>query len=148
MSAPMSTSPSPAESGAPTGSGPAASEPPAPRWLRLAGLGVACLGALVVAVVSAFLTPFRIGSILVPVSLLVVIGGLTVVTRYAYAVTGKAGLSFIPGALWLILSLVFSAPTTEGDIILSSRHWVAVVYTLIGSITLGVLAFRMIVPRR
>jgi len=143
MSAPMSTAPSP------SGADPTDPEPPAsPLWLRLAGLGVACLGALVVAIVGAFLTPYRIGSILGPVSLLIVVGGLTVVTRFAYAVTDKAGLSLVPGVLWLVMSLVLSAPTTEGDVILLQRNWVAVVYTLVGAVTLGVLAFRMIMPRR
>lgn len=143
MSAPMSTSPSP------LGPGPAVPPPPPPTplWLRLAGLAVACLGALVVAVVGAFLTPFRIGSILVPVSLLIAVGGLTAVTRFAYALTEKVGLSLLPGALWLVVSLVLSAPTTEGDLILV-QNWVAVTYILVGSVTVGVLAYRMIVPRR
>lgn len=143
MAAPMSTPPSPL--------GSASVDPEPPRsmllGLRLAGLAVACLGAVVVAVVGAFLTPFRIGSTLVPVSLLIVIGGLTAVIRFAYAVTEKAGLSLIPGVVWLVLSVVFSARTTEGDLILL-QNWVAILYMLVGSVTVGVLAFRMIVPRR
>lgn len=123
-------------------------EPPAPLWLRLAGLGVACLGAVLVTVVSAFLTPYRIGSFLVPIALLLVVAGLTAVTRFAHAVTEHKGLSLLPGGLWLVLSLVLSGRTSEGDLVLISGNWVATVYLLIGSVTLGVLAFRMIVPPR
>jgi hypothetical protein len=116
--------------------------------LRLAGLLVACLGALLVAVLCAFLTPFRIGSFLVPVSLVLVVAGLTAVTRFAHTVTDHVGLSLIPGVLWLVLSLVLSVRTSEGDLVLISTNWVATVYLLVGSVTIGVLAFRMIVPRR
>lgn len=119
-----------------------------PRWLRLAGLAVACLAGLLVALIGAFLTPYRIGSILIPVSLLLVIAGLTVVTRFAHAVTDHVGLSLLPGLAWLALSLVLSNRTTEGDLVLISTNWVATVYLLVGSVTIGVLAFRMIVPRR
>ena len=50
--------------------------------------------------------------------------------------------------LWLVLSLVLSGRTSEGDLVLISTNWVATVYLLVGSVTIGVLAFRMIVPRR
>lgn len=125
-------------------------EPPAekdPLWLRLTGLAVACLAGLLVALIGAFLTPFRIGSILIPVSLLLVVAGLTVVIRFAHAVTDHVGLSLLPGLAWLVLSLVFSTRTTEGDLVLLASNWVATVYLLVGSVTIGVLAFRMIVPR-
>lgn len=121
---------------------------PEPAWLRWVGLVVACLGAAVVTVLTAFLTPYRIGGFLVPISLLLLVGGLTVVTRFARDVTNHAGLSLIPGGVWLVLSLVFSGRTNEGDLVLISSNWVATVYLLVGSVTIGVLAFRMIIARR
>jgi hypothetical protein len=138
------SSPAPPDS-APGSTGP---EPPAPLWLRLAGLLVAVLGAVLVALIGAFFTPFRIGSVLVPVSLVLVVAGLTIVTRFAHAVTGHIGLSLIPGVVWLVLSLVLSVRTTEGDLVLISTNWVATVYLLVGSVTIGVLGYRMILPRR
>ncbi len=122
-------------------------EPPAPLWLRLLGLTVAVAGALVVSLVCAFLTPYRIGSVLVPVSLVLVAGGLTAVTRFAHAVTEHVPMSLIPGLAWLVLTLVLNNRTSEGDLVLLSSNWVAVVYLLVGSVTIGVLAYRMIVPR-
>jgi hypothetical protein len=121
---------------------------PEPLWLRLVGLLVAVVGAIAVALLGAFLTPLRIGSVLVPVSLVLVVAGLAVVTRFAHAVTEHIGLSLVPGVVWLVLSLVFSVRTTEGDLILISTNWVATVYLLVGSVTIGVLGYRMILPRR
>jgi hypothetical protein len=121
---------------------------PEPGWLRWVGLLVACAGAVVVTVLSAFLTPFRIGGFLVPIALVVLVVGLAAVTRFAHVVTGRAGLSLIPGGLWLVLSLVFASRTNEGDLVLSATNWVATVYLFVGSVTVGVLAFRMIIPRR
>jgi hypothetical protein len=123
-------------------------EPPDPLWVRLAGLGFAILGALVVALIGAFLTPYRIGTVLVPLSLVVVVVGLVMVTRFAHTVTGHPGLSLIPGLAWLILSLVLSGRTTEGDLVLIQQNWVASVYLLLGSVTVGVLGYRMIIGRR
>jgi hypothetical protein len=140
----------PAGSPPPDSPGPAGPPEPAgpdPVWVRPVGLLVACLGALLVAVLCAFLTPFRIGSFLVPISLVLVVAGLTAVTRFAHAVTDHAGLSLIPGGLWLALSLVLSARTTEGDLVLISTNWVATVYLLVGSVTIGVLGYRMITAR-
>jgi hypothetical protein len=121
---------------------------PSPLWLRLVGLVVACLGGALLAIVGAFLTPYRIGSVLVPVSLVIVLVGIVALTRFAHEVTDRAGLSLLPGGVWLVLSLVLSSRTSEGDLVLTSQNWVATVYLLVGSVTLGVLAYRMIVPNR
>ncbi len=125
--------------------------PPAPRpsaAVRAGAVAVACWGAVLVALLGAFLTPYRLGGILIPVSLVVVVAGLVAVTRFAYVATEHAGLSLVPGVLWLIVSLVLSARTTEGDLVLTQQNWVANVYLLVGSITLGVLGYRMVMPRR
>jgi hypothetical protein len=123
-------------------------EPRDPVWVRIAGLAFATMGGLVVALLGAFLTPYRIGTVLVPLSLVVVVVGLAMVTRFAHTVTGHPGLSLIPGLAWLILSLVLSGRTTEGDLVLIQQNWVASVYLLVGSVTLGVLGYRMIIGRR
>jgi hypothetical protein len=115
---------------------------------RVGALAVACWGAVLVALLGAFLTPYRWGAVLVPVSLLVAVAGLVAVTQFTYRVTDHAGLSLIPGVLWLIVSLVLSGRTTEGDLVLTQQNWVANVYLLVGSVTLGVLGYRMVVPRR
>jgi hypothetical protein len=116
--------------------------------LKIAGLVVACWGAILLAAVGAFLTPYRIGSVLVPISVVLVVAGIVAVTRFAFAVTEHAWLSLTPGLLWLVLSFSWSARTTEGDLVLVQQDWVATVYLLVGSVTIGVVAYRMIVPPR
>jgi hypothetical protein len=117
-------------------------------WVTAGGVVVACVGALALAIVGAFLTPFRIGGILVPIALPLVVGGLAGLQWFAHAITRNLGLSLLPGLIWLVLSLVLSAPTSEGDIVLYQQNWVAVVYLLVGSVTIGVVAYRQIIPRR
>ena len=123
-------------------------EPPPSLGLRVAGVAVGGLGAFLLAMTGAFLTPYRIGSVLIPLSLVLVVAGLAILTRFAHSVTDHVGLSLIPGAVWLIFSLILSSRTAEGDLVLVQQNWVATGYLLVGSVTIGVLAYRMIVPRR
>jgi hypothetical protein len=123
-----------------------------PPWLSpvitVVGLLVAYWGAVLLAAVCAFLTPFRIGTVLVPVSVVLVIAGIVALTRFAYAVTEHAWLSLTPGLVWLAISFAWSSRTTEGDLVLISQNWVATVYLLVGSVTIGVVGYRLINPRR
>jgi hypothetical protein len=121
---------------------------PTPWWLRLIALAVAIWLGILLALFAGFLTPYRIQGVLVPVSLVFVVAGLTAVTRFTYAVTRHVWLSIVPGVVWLIVSLILSGQTREGDLVLVSQLWVATVYLLVGSVTLGVLAYRMVVPRQ
>jgi hypothetical protein len=116
-------------------------------WIKVGGLIVACWGAVLLAAVGAFLTPFRIGSVLVPISLLLCVVGLLGLTQFAYDVSGHPWLSLIPGGIWLVISFAWSARTNEGDLVLVGQNWVATVYLFAGAITIGVAAYRMIVPR-
>ena len=127
--------------------------PPVPKrssatWLKIGGTVVAAWGAVLLAVVCAFLTPYRIGGVLVPVSVVLVVAGLVTLIRFAHEVTSNNWLSLVPGAVWLLLSLAMSARTSEGDLVLIEQNWVASVYMLAGSVTVGVTAYRLFAPRR
>jgi hypothetical protein len=130
-----------------------AAPPPVPKrssetWLKIGGTVVAAWGAALLAVVCAFLTPYRIGGVLVPVSVVLVVAGLVTLIRFAHEVTGNNWLSLVPGAVWLLLSLAMSARTSEGDLVLIEQNWLASVYMLAGSVTVGVTAYRLFAPRR
>ena len=116
--------------------------------IRAGGLVVACWGAVLLAAVGAFLTPFRVGSVLVPISVLLVVLGIIGLTQFAHDVTGHTWLSLIPGLVWLLISFGWSSRTDEGDLVLVEQNWVATVYLFAGSITIGIAAYRMIVPSR
>jgi len=121
-----------------------APEPPEPAWVWAAGLVVASMAAFVLAIVCAFYTPLRAGRVLVPVSLVLVVVGLAGIIRFAHWVTGRPAVSLIPGAVWLVVSLMLSARTTEGDLVLISSNWVAGAYLIAGCVTIGVMGYRMI----
>ena len=116
--------------------------------VKAGGLVVACWGAVLLAAVGAFLTPYRIGSVLVPISVVLVVTGILGLTQFAHEVTGHTWLSLIPGLIWLLISFGWSARTNEGDLVLVEQNWVATVYLLAGAVTIGVAAYRMIVPSR
>lgn len=116
--------------------------------MQVIGLVIACWAGVLLALVGAFLTPFQVGTVRVPVSLVLVVGGLIGITRFTRMVVENMWLCLVPGVIWLIVSLVFSGRTTEGDLVLTEQNWVSVLYPLVGSITIGLLAYRMILAKR
>jgi hypothetical protein len=105
--------------------------------VRVAGAAVAVWGGLVLAVAGAFLTPFRIGTVLVPVSVVLVVLGNVALVRFTYAVTGSRLLALLPGVAWFGVSLLWAARTTEGDLVLYQTNWVATVYLLAGCLAVA-----------
>jgi hypothetical protein len=133
---------------------PAVSTDPSPvrHWLDLGlkGLGaaIAVWGALVLAAYGAFISAFRVGALLVPVAVPIAIVGNAALIWFAYRVTGHKFLGLLPGLLWVAVSFVWSSRTTEGDLVLYQSNWVATVYLLAGSATIGLCAYRIILPPR
>jgi hypothetical protein len=116
--------------------------------LRGVGAAAATWGGFVLAAYGGYMTPFRLGATLVPVSVLLAVGGNAVLIWFAYRVTGHRFLGLLPGLVWVVLSFLASGRTTEGDFILIESNWVSTAYLLSGSATVGIAAYRMLVPRR
>jgi hypothetical protein len=116
--------------------------------LQAVGLLVALAGTFVVAAYGAFLTPLRIGTTLVPLSVLVGVGGIWALSTFVAAVTEIRWLSLLPGLGWLVLTFMAASRTTEGDLILTGNNWVATLYLLSGTATVGFCGYRLLVPRR
>jgi hypothetical protein len=114
--------------------------------VRAAGALVALWGAVLLALIGAFLTPLRIGGTLVPVSILLGIVGNVALIWFAYRVTENKLLGLLPGLVWLGLTFLGVERTTEGDLVLT--NWVATVYLYAGAITVGAAAYRMILSGR
>jgi hypothetical protein len=127
---------------------PAAPRREAELAVRAAGAVVSVAGAFAVAAYGAFLTPFRVGATLVPVALLVAVGGNAALSWFAWTVTRSRVLGVLPGLVWVALSFLASSRTTEGDLVLTGNNWVATVYLLAGAATVGVCAYRLFIPRR
>jgi hypothetical protein len=115
--------------------------------MRFAWLALAVWAAVLLALLGGFLTPYRIGGVLVPVSLALVLAGNWMLVRLTYAATGAVGLSLLPALAWLVITLVLARRTTEGDLVLAGNNWVANVYIIVGCVAAAVPAYRLINPR-
>jgi hypothetical protein len=115
------------------------------RWL---GLFVGIWGGVLLAAIGAFYSPFRVGGVLLPLSVLIVVAGMILLVRFTYDATGHKWLSLLPGVVWLALTVMVSSRRTEGDLLLAQSNWVATAYLFAGSITLGVMGYRLFLPPR
>jgi hypothetical protein len=113
----------------------------------IAGAVVSIWAALLLSAAGAFLTPLRVGAVLVPVSLVLGIGGNIAIMWFAYRVIRNRYLAVLPGLIWVVVTFIASGTTKEKDLVLYQGNWVAIVYLLSGSITVGVVAFRIFAPQ-
>lgn len=94
--------------------------PPAPA--RPSGVANAGAFALVLlltvllAIWGAFLIPFRVGAVLVPVSWAIALVGNAVLGRAGGHLGGKAGVVVV-GGLWLAVAFTLGSRRAEGDLI-------------------------------
>jgi hypothetical protein len=108
--------------------------------LRAAGLIVAVWGAVLLALAGAFLTPLRVGDVLVPVSIPLAVAGNLGLIWFVRFTTGWRGLALVPGLVWVAVLLLASGRTSEGDLI--AANWVGPVSLLAGAATVGVTLLR------
>ena len=117
---------------------------PVDAALRGAGAAVAAWGAVVLAVYGAFVTPLRVGTVLVPVALVFAIVGNLMLIWFAHEVTRNRWLALLPGGIWLIITIAASDRTTEGDLVLYQSNWVATAYLFAGAATITVAGYRVL----
>jgi hypothetical protein len=115
--------------------------------LRTAGALVAVWGGALLGIYATFMTPFRIGTVLIPVALVLAIGGNAVLIWFGFFTTRNKFLALLPGLAWAAFAFLGAGRTNEGDILLTSNNWVATTYLFAGSITIAVAAYRLIVPK-
>jgi hypothetical protein len=115
--------------------------------IRAGGLIVGVWGAVLFALYGAFLTPLRLGGVLVPFSIVLAVVTNYLLLRFTYYTTEHQWLALIPGVVWVGLTFVASASTGEGDIVLSGANWVGSVYLLAGAATVGIGAYRLLASR-
>jgi hypothetical protein len=115
--------------------------------VRAGGAVVAVCGGILLAFYATFMTPYRIGTVFVPVSLVLVIVGNAALIWFAYYTTRNKFLALLPGLVWLALAFLGADRTTEGDLVLYQKNWVGTVYLFAGAGTIAVAAYRIIVPK-
>ena len=111
----------PAPPGAPAPTGSAVSPPPSrpadPLALRVAVGVLISLFSVGLAVVEAFLVPLRIGTVPLPLSVLLAVAGNAGLTKLAVRQTGSIVWGVLQPVLWLLVIVVLSLPRPEGDLI-------------------------------
>jgi hypothetical protein len=150
------------EAGGPTALlGPQDDEPVAPRppsrsaevALRVTGVLVSVLAAVVTGVLEVLLAPLRVGGVLIGVAALVAVAANAAIGWFAVTTVGRRWAVGPPWVVWTVL--MFGAAgvrTREGDQLLAGDNWVALVMILLGSLTFALHAYRLILrgnaPRR
>lgn len=111
----------PAPPGAPAPLGAAVPSPPSrpadPLALRVAAGVLISLFSIGLAVVEAFLVPLRIGTVPLPLSVLLAVVGNAGLTKLAVRQTGSIVWGVLQPVLWLLVIVVLSLPRPEGDLI-------------------------------
>lgn len=116
---PDPAAPAPPGTPAPTGSAvpPPPSRPADPLALRVAAGVLISLFSIGLAVVEAFLVPLRIGTVPLPLSVLLAVAGNAGLTKLAVRQTGSIVWGVLQPVLWLLVIVVLSLPRPEGDLI-------------------------------
>jgi len=69
------------------------------------------------ALVEAFLVPLRVGTVPLPICVLLAVAGNVVLTKLAVRQTGSVVVGVLQPVLWLLVVVVLSLPRAEGDLI-------------------------------
>ena len=105
---------------------PAPAEPPAPArpgraadplTARVAAGVLISLFSVGLALVEAFLVPLRVGTVPLPICVLLAVAGNVVLTKLAVRQTGSVVVGVLQPVLWLLVVVVLSLPRAEGDLI-------------------------------
>ena len=146
---------------------PDAPEQPAPKngepLIRVGGLLVAIVAALVTGVLELLLTTLRWGDLatiwrddpigsgsgpLLGVAILLAVVANWAIAWFAVSTTGRRWALGPPWALWTLMMLFAAGVRThEGDYLLGGDDWIALVMILAGSLTFAVYSYREILRR-
>ncbi len=95
--------------------------------------------ALLLGTLEVFLIPFYVGSVLVPVAVVLAIAGNLVLPRWAYAAVPSGGVAALPFVAWLLPVLALPLyPRADGDVLVlggGAQQW-----TFYGTVLLGCAA--------
>lgn len=115
--------------------------------LRVAGGAVSAALAALTAVFEIFYAPLRVGGVLIGASVLVAAVVNYWLLRYTVSATGSGPAGLLPPAVWFALMLVASDRTTEGDTLMSTDNWVALVTIFVGSLSFAISGHRLLSSR-
>jgi hypothetical protein len=115
------------------------------RLLQFGGAAVGLLGGFLTGLWEVFLSPPHTVGVIVPV--LAIVSNAALVW-FTYRVTGRRGLALLPGVVWFLTMFAGAVRTTEGDVLLPGNDWPGLLALLLGAVSWGAAAYRMIPARR
>ena len=121
------------------------------RGTSIAGVALCCLSAALVALVAVLLTPFYIGSALIPIAVVVAIAGNIAVALIARSLTSSTWVASLPLVVWIAAVIVLSLPRPEGDVLLpgGKTGQTAVSYgVVLAGVLTGILTLALSSPQR
>lgn len=133
------------EAPAPPGRTPSA----AAEWsVRAGGVVVVLVATVVTAVAELYLTPLRIAGVPTGVAVPCAAVANWGLAWFAVTTTGRRWALGLPWVSWTVIMLFAAGVrTTEGDYLLRSGDWVALVTILVGSLAFAIYAYRVILRR-
>jgi hypothetical protein len=118
------------------------------RVIRIAGLVIAVLAAVLSGLLELFFTQLRVGGFPIGVSILMALVGNVAIAWFTVTTTGRRRAVAAPWVVWtLIMFFATGVHTTEGDYLVSGDDYVALVMVLVGSLAFAVYTYRMILRR-
>jgi hypothetical protein len=93
-----------------------------PLAVRVAAGVLISLFSVGLALVEAFLVPLRVGTVPLPICVLLGVAGNVVLTKLAVRQTGSVVVGVLQPVLWLLVIVVLSLPRAEGDLIVPARR--------------------------
>jgi hypothetical protein len=120
--------------------------------VRVAGVLVSVLAALLTGVLEVLFASWRVGGNLIGVSAIVAVPANLAIAWFAYRTVGRRWAVGPPWVVWTVLMFIAAGVrTTEGDYLLSGDNWVGLIMILLGSMAFAIYAYRMIlagIPKR
>ena len=117
----------------------------------IAGVVLCCVSAALAAVVAVLLTPFYVGSVIVPIAVLVAIASNIVLPLIARNLVGSTLAAALPLIVWIVVVVVLSLPRPEGDVLLPGGKGgqLAVSYgVVLTGVVAGMVTLTLSNPRR
>lgn len=115
------------------------------RLVKIVGVVVSLIAAVLTGFFEIILAPVRAGGIPVGAAIVAAVVANYAIAWFAYATVGRRWAIGPPWALWTLFMLFAAGTrTTEGDYLIAGDDWVALAMILLGSLTFAVFAYRMI----
>ena len=111
--------------------------PPPPTRPGLGEFALVLVLALLLALWGAFLVPFRVGGLPVPVSVVVAVVGNLVLCRAGARVLGRRSGAAVPALLWLTVAVLLSSQRREGDLVVPASV-TSLAFLLLGALAAAV----------